>query len=1170
MTKPRIIPAEILELQAKASDPAQSVWVSANAGSGKTHVLSQRVIRLLLNNVEPSKILCLTYTRAAAANMANRVFGQLSEWATLPDEELAKRITTIEGREPGHRKLIRARQLFADALETPGGLKIQTIHAFCEAILHQFPLEANIAGHFEMLDGAMEAALFGEARRDVVSGVVAANDLTLEDAFATILSRAGEFGLDTLLSEIVAKRDQLRVFLDAIAPVEDTNALLEEFGFDADETAGSIAATAWPLPGFSAGEFSALVANANATGATQVLNNIIPNAERAFRETDPEKRLSYLVLGFLKKTDDEPYAASTFKKALLARMPDLLDRYAAAVNAIMKTADRLALFQMLEGTKAALVLADRMIGRYERLKSARGFLDFNDLINRTVRLLAREDVGPWIHYKLDQGIDHILLDEAQDTSPDQWLVVRRLAEEFFTGLGARERVSRTVFAVGDEKQSIYSFQGADPAGFDESRLRFSAKAQAARASFEEVKLTWSFRSTDDVLSAIDTVFANAAARQGLTHDPLPIGHRAIRAGEPGYVELWPSIGATTVQEPEDWREAVDHASAPAVRLAEHIALTVKSWLDKGEMLEGQGRKISAGDVLVLVRKRDRFIHALSRSLKDKQIAVAGADRLSLRGHIAVQDMMALGRFVVQPEDDLSLAALLRSPVFGLSEEQLYALAAKRPRGMSLHASLKRSAEGDLILHPIAAQLNAWQNEAAFKPVFEFYAGVLGRDGIRRKMIARLGNDAGDILDEFLSFCLAEEKTGLPGLDVFLETLENSAPEIRREMDQGRDEVRIMTTHAAKGLEAPIVFLVDSGSAPFSTQHLPRLMPMQSRKGVWDGDGYVWRSGVDVKNTHSEAAEGAVRDKAEEEYRRLLYVGLTRAEDRLIVCGYHNQRPPAPGNWHSLVDIALRGSPHVTEHVDPIFDGSVLRYRVSEASDIVPANQNAGDARPATLAAPVWLATPLPPELIFPRPLSPSGASALIDDAVIATVSKTSPVLDPVETPSFAIERGLAIHKLLQVLPSLPVEIRRVGAERYIARVGSTWDEAERVRAAESVWALLEDPQFAPIFAETSRAEVSVMGHLPILGAERAVSGTIDRLAITADEVLIVDYKTNRPPPKELSEVPEAYVLQLALYRALLQPLYPDRRVSAGLLFTESPSLMAVPSEAMEAALARLT
>ena len=493
--------------------------------------------------------------------------------------------------------------------------------------------------------------------------------------------------------------------------------------------------------------------------------------------------------------------------------------------------DRLALFRMLEGTRAALTIADWLIARYEQLKTGRGFLDFNDLITRTVRLLARQDAGAWVQYKLDQGIDHILLDEAQDTSPEQWAVVRRLAEEFFAGMGARDNVRRTVFAVGDEKQSIYSFQGASPESFAETGTEFSRRVREANAGFEQVRLTLSFRSTNDVLHAVDRVFASDQARRGITHDPDPVRHDAIRFDAPGYVEIWPSIGADTVQEPDDWTLAVDHAQAPAVQVAEAVAATIKHWLDTGEVIEGTGKRLTPGDVMVLVRKRDRFVHALSRSLKEKRIAVAGADRLSLPAHIAVKDMIALGRFLLQPEDDLSLAAVLRSPVFGLNEDMLFELAAKRPDRHSLAESLRRQAPDDLFLAEIVAKLDAWANEAAYKPVFEFYSGVLGRDRVRQRMIARLGHEAGDILDEFLSFCLAEERAGLPGLEAFLATLESAGPEIKREMDQGRDEVRIMTVHAAKGLEAPVVFLVDGGTAPFSEQHLPRLMPfnLQGRR-----------------------------------------------------------------------------------------------------------------------------------------------------------------------------------------------------------------------------------------------------------------------------------------------------------------------------------------------------
>ena len=591
--------------------------------------------------------------------------------------------------------------------------------------------------------------------------------------------------------------------------------------------------------------------------------------------------------------------------ALRKRIPDLMERYAAAVAAIRAAVDRLALFRMLEATNAALTAADWLIARYERMKAARGFLDFNDLITRTVRLLSRPDVGPWVQYKLDQGIDHILIDEAQDTSPAQWDVVRRLAEEFFSGLGARDNVHRTVFAVGDEKQSIYSFQGADPRHFDDGSHFFGERVRAAGGSFERLKLNWSFRSTDDILSAVDRVFADSGARKGLTRDPEPIEHKAIRAGAPGYVEVWPSIGVTAVEEPDDWREAVDHATAPAVQLAEAIATTIAKWIAERETIEGKGRALNAGDVLVLVRKRDRFIHALSRSLKNRGIAVAGADRLSLPGHIAVKDLVALGRVALQPHDDLSLAALLKSPIFGMSEDRAVRHRLWPRPALSLDRALRWKAFGDPVLTKIVDQLDQWSNEAAFKPVFDFYAGVLGRDGIRRKLVARLGPEAGDILDEFLNFCLAQEKTGTPGLEAFLATLESAAPEVKREMDQGRAEVRIMTAHAAKGLEAPVVFLVDNGARPFSEQHLPRLLPFDATGKFWQGKGYLWRAAADIANGNSRAAAARIKEAAEEEYRRLLYVGMTRAEDRLIVCGYFGKIQPTSGTWHSLVTRSAR-------------------------------------------------------------------------------------------------------------------------------------------------------------------------------------------------------------------------------------------------------------------------
>ncbi len=670
------VPDETVAQQARAADPRNSAWVSANAGAGKTHVLSERVIRLLLEGTDPARILCLTYTRAAAANMASRVFSRLAEWTALDDSGLSRRIAALEGRRPGPEKRSRARKLFAEALDTPGGLKIQTIHAFCESVLQQFPIEANVAGRFTLLDRRMEAALLAEARREMLTGAVA-RSAGLAEAFATVLERGGEYGLESLVGEIMLKRDALRAFIAGLSGSgAEGDPLLAEFGFAPGESAETISASIWPLPGFSPAQFQAFVEAAREADARQVLSAIVPDAERAFAQTDPVRRLQLLAGAFLKE-GGSPYEPSVFRKSLLERLPGLADRYAEAAGALVDACDRLALYRMLEGTRAALVIADWLIARYEALKSSRGFLDFDDLITRTVRLLTRQDAAAWVQYKLDQGIDHILLDEAQDTSPGQWQVVTRLAEEFFAGAGARGDVRRTIFAVGDEKQSIYSFQGAVPEAFAETGRMFAKKVRQAGAAFEPVRLTLSFRSTNDVLRAVDEVFAGQAARRGVTRDPEPVSHDAIRFDAPGYVEIWPSVGATGVDEPEDWTQAVDHARAPAVVVAETVASTIEHWLKTREVVEGTGRTLRPGDVMVLVRKRDRFVHALSRSLKEKRIPVAGADRLALPAHIAVKDLMALGRFLVQQEDDLSLAAVLESPIFGLGEDALFELAASR-------------------------------------------------------------------------------------------------------------------------------------------------------------------------------------------------------------------------------------------------------------------------------------------------------------------------------------------------------------------------------------------------------------------------------------------------------------------------------------------------------------
>ncbi|TPW28398.1 double-strand break repair helicase AddA [Pararhizobium mangrovi] len=1158
--------------QARASDPFVSAWVSANAGSGKTHVLSQRVIRLLLEGCRPSAILCLTYTKAAAAEMANRVFARLSEWTRLDDETLAERISAVEGRTPGPERLLVARRLFAHALETPGGLKIQTIHAFCESLLHQFPLEANVAGHFEVLDEPAAAALLAEARRTLLTAAAGDEDAALAGALDTVLEAGEETGLENLLTLVVANREPIRRFLGFAEQHGGASAVLgHAFDLEPEDDIASIAAAAWPLDGLAGQTLEAYHAAANSQKAKKALE--FSDALRAVERAAPSERWRMLEEILLTSVGEPRKLSQVTPKGVLEAMPDAEEMVERAQAHFLFIRDRLARLGTLRVTTAALTLAHRLDHEYERLKRERGRLDFDDLVNRTGALLDRAGAGAWVHYKLDQGIDHILVDEAQDTSPAQWRVIRALSDDFFSGAGARGS-HRTLFAVGDEKQSIYSFQGARPERFDAERRDVERRVGEAGMRFEPVRLHVSFRSTADVLATVDHVFAHQDSRRGLGETDA-IVHETSRQRHPGSVDVWEMIHKEPAEEKESWLVPFDaeHASAPPAKLARRVATTLADWIGRRTIVDdGKTRTVRPGDVLVLVRKRDAFVQALSRELKERvNVPVAGADRLKLAEHIAVQDLAALARVMLLPQDDLSLAAVLKSPLFSLTEEDLYTLAGERRDGESVYTALARHAADERPpFAQIHAQLEAWRGLVDRLPVFEFFARILAEGG-RARMLARLGNEASDVLDAFLSFALDHEgATVLPGMQAFLAVLETDSPEIKREMDKGRDEVRIMTVHAAKGLEAPVVFLVDSGGDAVHTSHLPalRALPLEDRYGAAAPPAFVWVPGKAYENTLTTALRDAIRAAGEEEYRRLLYVALTRAADRLVVCGYQNPDDPKYRFWQGMVWEALSGeavSAEPTTYTAGAESWSGLRFALSAAREADAPEAPTPEPAPPP---PEALARPVPAPKRLPRPLSPSGASALIDGDE-PEPPPASPLTAAAPVPSAGLERGRLVHRLLQVLPSLPADERSEAAERYMARAWPTRTAEERTAVIAPVLAILRDAAFAPVFARGSRAEISIMGTLSLAGRDHAVSGRIDRLSVDGDRVLIVDYKTNRPPHTHIETVPEAYKAQLAIYREILRPLYPEKRIEAALLFTEAPMLLPLEAGEMDAALAAL-
>ncbi|MGK6315069.1 double-strand break repair helicase AddA [Neorhizobium sp. DT-125] len=1156
--------------QSLASDPVSSAWVSANAGSGKTHVLTQRVIRLLLSGCRPSSILCLTYTKAAASEMSNRVFQRLSEWTVLSDDELRKKIAAIEGSDPDVFKLAEARRLFAKALETPGGLKIQTIHAFCEALLHQFPLEANVAGHFAVLDDRAASALLAEARRSLLTATSAEDDPELAEAFAHALDLGDESGLETLLSDIIANRTAIRRFVVHAERHGGIGIELKRaFGLDPADTEESIAAGYWPLPGLSGLTLDLYLALAAEKGGSKV-TEVAYGLRMIAKEPDVFKRAQSLDQIFLTREGKPKADSSLVAKAMVTTAPELAGAIDAARSHVLTCRDRLRLARMLAATRAALTLARRLNDDYEDLKKQRSLLDFEDLIARTADLLTRDGVGAWVHYKLDQGIDHILVDEAQDTSPIQWTVIKSLAEDFYSGTSARE-TRRTIFAVGDEKQSIYSFQGARPERFAEERSETEKRVRASGQPFHPVRLPLSFRSTADVLAAVDQVFSLEENAKGLSALGEPVQHRSNRIGHPGAVDLWDVVVPEVSEQEEDWTAPFDATpdKAPSAVLASRIANRIGEMVGKETVIEkGVERPIEPGDILVLVRKRDAFVNALTRALKRRDnIPVAGADRLRLTSHIAVQDLLALGRFLALPQDDLSLAALLKSPLFNLAEEDVFEVAALRADNASAWTQLNRLAdEQPLRFRDAAERLQHLLVLSRQLSPHDLFARILGQYGGRRKFLGRLGTEAGDILDEFLTFALDHETNGLPGLQAFISTLELESPEVKREQDGGRNEVRIMTVHASKGLEAPVVFLVDSGSKAFISSHVPKFRLLR----IGNEEIPAWVPGKALSNAMTATDDERIRKSTEEEYRRLLYVGMTRAADRLIVCGYRGTREN-PDTWQAMISKALAADEHrcrPARFSGPDGEWAGFQWRLPVSSTRVATAEHKQAAPDGKPLLPPALSRPLPVQKMLPRPLSPSGAGTMIEDEVDDLIV-TSPLFGEKQNAGLALQKGKLVHRMLQMLTEFSGPEREAAARRYAERTARFWPAAERENLVASVMSVLAHEELAPIFSERSQSEVSIMGTLTLEGKNYAISGRIDRLVVTETQVVILDYKTNRVPPKRAEEVPLSHRAQLAIYREILKPLYPGKTSECVLVYTESAEVIALPPELLSRSLAEL-
>ena len=1112
---------DLKPVQADGASPEGSAWMSASAGTGKTQVLTARVLRLLLAGAPPERILALTFTKAGAAEMQARVFDQLAAWVGAGDNDLKSDLAAIRA-DTGPETCDRARQLFARTLDAKGGLQVQTIHGFAQSLLASFPIEAGIAPGFAALDDRSALALRGQVLAEAIEA--AGDDPQFIDDVGAISIASGEAKLAAIAATLIAHF----AAIDALGnPAGFEPKLRRAFGLPTEGTAAEVLAAAVATIDTPALARLAAVYEAHA-GTTSLTS---ADTLRWWLACAPAVRAEHFdrLCSVFHKADGDRRASLVpgGRKADPADIA-IADALCEQVTAVAETR---RLLDAAANAARHLRVGARLGAAYSAHKHRAGVIDYDDMIARAAALLKGDGASAWVRYKLDRRIDHLLVDEAQDTNEAQWDIVEALTDEFFDGQGARD-VQRTLFVVGDFKQAIFSFQGSDPKIFEGRQGHFRAKAEDARLRWLDLPMTLSFRSTPAVLKVVNAVV------DGLGHEALgmrepPQPHAAHREDAIGSVTLWrplvPDAADEVVDDDSPWLPAAQ------VMMAHRLARQIAAWLNPATALDlpARGRKVRPEDILVLVRSRGEFVGALVAALHDFGVPVAGVDRLRLTAPLAVQDLLALVRFALQPNDDLTCAALLTSPFIGATQDELFTLAFDRGR-VSLWSRVRdaRGTAADFLAEVLRL--------ADFSAPYEFFETILSGplDG-RRRLLARLGDDARDPVEALLAQALAFEVANAPSLEGFLAWIAGDI-DLKRDPDAPVDAVRIMTVHGAKGLQAPVVVLADATKEPSRDRDGHVMLGLDGGEPVpvFHG-GKAGKVGAIAARAAEAAADAAA------EHWRLLYVALTRAEDLLFIGGAlakaRGDKPAEvpPESWYAAVDRAMTGFP-LADDTDPVW-GSVRVHRAGTA--VVP---DAGSVvAPAPVELPSWARTPAPVEARPPRPLSPSAIAA--DD-----------VAAPPPTPAMraAARRGQLLHTLFERVPGVAAAQRATVAAAWLARVAPDLAATERARIAATALDIIAAPRFAALFGPDALAEAPIAATV----GDVVIAGTVDRLLIAPDRVEVIDFKTGSRVPAGIANVAPYHLRQMAAYAAALARIFPGRTIAAALLYTHDATLIELPAD----------
>ena len=1097
--------------QIQASNPYDSTWLSANAGSGKTRVLTDRVARLLLEGVSPENILCLTYTKAAASEMQNRLFERLGKWAMLDDESLRISLTQL-GIEQGLNKQTfkQARTLFARAIEVPGSLKIQTIHSFCSSLLRRFPLEAEVSPNFTEIDEWTTQALCTEILEKISTDEIGSVSLANFSKFVS------DVNLIELLTDILKNRTVLSEF-------KSHSEIYSEFGLNSNVSFAECLDNHFDSKDLKLIKIlGAAMKNGGArdnASAKKLLSIESINLEFI-------KTLEDILLYKGSTTKRLEYSAKTNSFASKAVLSKFLN---SSIEQLNKLAERIEVFRQTrisyETSEKICALYDFsriFLSHYTNEKLLRGWLDFDDLILKTQNLLTDPTIAAWVLYRLDGGIDHILIDEAQDTSPTQWRIIEKLSQEFYTGEGSRDKINRTLFVVGDKKQSIYSFQGADTFELNRIQKNFKKRFGEAAKPLKELSLQYSFRSSPTILKFVDSILEKPEKKQesGLESSE---NHISFYSKLPGRVDLWPSVEKAEQPKDTEWQSPVDMPGKEdeRVRLACLIASQINTLISSQSLIPERAgndyvmRKIRAGDFLILVQRRSVLFHEIIKACKKRGLPISGADRLKLMEEIAVKDLIALLSFLSSPQDDLSLATVLKSPLFNWSEKELFDLAHDRQDRFLWEELKKRS---DIFTNEYSILNNLLSSIDYLRP-YELLEKILNQYNGRANLISRLGAEAEDAIDALLSLSIDYERQETPSLTGFLSWVSTSGFEVKRQLSNQKNQIRVMTIHGAKGLESPIVILPETQKRKVEVRDK---ILTSDKIAVWNSKrGQATRNEEEIKSKKIRALE--------EERNRLLYVAITRAETWFMAMSAGELDDKC---WYEKIKNSLQSSQAKKQNF-PTGEG----LRLEEGNWSSEIEEKKCQSPKSKNGLPDWIKKTSFENEMQPRYLIPS------DLGGAKTLSKGNGLSE-----EEAALHGSRVHKLLELLPKYSPKDWPKHSLKML-KANRLFDGPPNVEnAIQEALSVLTDPRLSYIFAKDVLSEVPFSAQLPNLKNQK-IYGIIDRLIVGSNNVQIIDFKTNSTVPKTADKIPLGILRQLGAYKLAVEKIFPSKEVSCYILWT---------------------